>query len=229
MDARRSRIVVRNLGGGLSRCEARSTEVRAALLGETLDFMVVDEACRVADPIWYGCLAPRLLDRRGWLLALSTPSSEGWFLVLYERGVAGDGSCASWRQPTSANPAIDPAWITGERERLPAEAFGELYLAVWHRDRGYGSCRTCGGITRESRRSWGYYGPEDGIQLCPECEFVLDERGIAVGEVLHGGPVRGKVVVFISDPETDARIEVAEYQSALAEAARLPMLMQVAG
>jgi len=43
------------------------------LLGEAIHFLIVDEAAAVRDNVWDEYLAPRLIDRDGWALLVSTP------------------------------------------------------------------------------------------------------------------------------------------------------------
>jgi hypothetical protein len=62
---REHRLVVTNLGGGMSELRAKSADRPDGLLGEALDFLVVDEAASVRGSVWDECLAPRLIDRNG--------------------------------------------------------------------------------------------------------------------------------------------------------------------
>jgi len=48
------RIVLRNLGGGLSEIRAKSADNPVSLLGEGLDYLIVDEAARLRPHIWEG-------------------------------------------------------------------------------------------------------------------------------------------------------------------------------
>ena len=62
------RLVLRNLGGGLSEIRGKSADNPVSLLGEGLDFVIVDEAARLKPAIWESHLSQRLLDKQGWEL-----------------------------------------------------------------------------------------------------------------------------------------------------------------
>jgi hypothetical protein len=107
-----------------STVEAKSADSPESLLGEGLDFLVVDEAARVKREIWERYLSPTLLDRRGRALFITTPEGMNWVYDLYIRG--GDSALPDWasfRFPTSANPLVAPADIAAERAALPPETF----------------------------------------------------------------------------------------------------------
>ena len=61
------RLLLRNLGGGISEVRAKSADNPTSLLGEGLDWLVVDEAARLHPRIWQGHLSQRLLDKRGFV------------------------------------------------------------------------------------------------------------------------------------------------------------------
>ncbi len=88
IDIRRHRIVVRNLGGGLSVVEGRSADNPNSLLGEGLNWLIVDEAARLKEEIWEQHLSQRLVDCDGWALLISTPRGPGWFYELWKLGQA---------------------------------------------------------------------------------------------------------------------------------------------
>src|SRR5689334_1833105 len=107
-DARSQRLIVRNLGGGLTEVRGKSAENAVSLLGEALDFLIVDEAAQLPAATWEQCLSARLIDRRGWALLVSTPNGTNWFHGLYRRGQrARDPDFASWCSPSWDNPHVD--------------------------------------------------------------------------------------------------------------------------
>ncbi len=112
--ARERRFVVRNLGGGRSEVVAKSADSPAGLLGEALDWLVVDEAARLRDDIWPGFLAPRLIDRAGWALLISTPAGCNWFHELFRRE---DPAIESFAGPSLENPHVSAELIEAERAR----------------------------------------------------------------------------------------------------------------
>ncbi|MCB9508504.1 MAG: hypothetical protein H6697_12680 [Myxococcales bacterium] len=121
------KLVLRNMLGGLSEVRAKSADNPTSLLGEGLDWLIVDEAARLAPRIWQGHLSQRLIDRRGWALLISTPKGKSWFYELFRRGRGGDPDFASWNSPSWENPYLDRALIEQERARLPERVFGQEY------------------------------------------------------------------------------------------------------
>lgn len=124
------RLVLRNLGGGLSEIRGKSADNPVSLLGEGLDWLIVDEASRLKPAIWESHLSQRLLDKQGWALLISTPKGKGWFFDLWRRGQGGgDASYASWNAPSWTSPLLDAGMIEAERERLPERVFRQEYGA----------------------------------------------------------------------------------------------------
>lgn len=123
------RLVLRNMGGGASEIRAKSADNPISLLGEGLDWVIVDEAARMKPTIWEGHLSQRLLDKQGWALLISTPRGKGWFYELWRRGQGHDHDFESWNQPSWTSPFLDAAAIEDERERLPERVFRQEYGA----------------------------------------------------------------------------------------------------
>ena len=121
------KLVLRNLGGGFSEIRGKSADNPVSLLGEGLDYVIVDEASRMKSSIWEGHLSQRLIDRKGWALLISTPRGKGWFHDLYRRGQRADEHCQSWAHPSWMNPYLDRALIEAERARLPDRVFRQEY------------------------------------------------------------------------------------------------------
>ena len=70
--------------------EGRSADNPNSLLGEGLDWLIVDEAARLREELWEQHLSQRLVDRDGWALLISTPRGPGWFYRLYRLGQESD-------------------------------------------------------------------------------------------------------------------------------------------
>ncbi len=121
------RIVLRNMGGGVSEIRGKSADNPVSLLGEGLDFVIVDEAARMKPSIWESHLSQRLLDRHGWALLISTPRGKGWYFEAFMRGQRGDPDHASWNAPSWSNPHLDRELIEAERTRLPERVFRQEY------------------------------------------------------------------------------------------------------
>ena len=94
------RLLLRNMGGGVSEIRAKSADNPVSLLGEGLEWVIVDEASRLKPMIWQSHLSQRLLDRQGWALLISTPKGKGYFYDLYRRGQGRDPDFKSWNYPS---------------------------------------------------------------------------------------------------------------------------------
>lgn len=184
IDARERSLTVANLGGGLSVLRARSADRPVGLLGESLDFLVVDEAAQIAERVWTEHLAPRLLDCGGSALLLSTPDGDGWFYREYLRAKT-DEAYAAWSFPTSANPRIDKALIEAERKRLPPDVFAAQYEA-----RFVGvpiePCDACHGPRLGAPTFLVLVGDEK-LGTCAACGREVDEDGETVVPLTRDG------------------------------------------
>lgn len=125
------RIVIRNISGGLSEIRAKSADNPDSLLGEGLDFVIVDEASRLKPRIWQSFLSQRLIDKDGWALLISTPKGKGYFYDLYRMGQGEDRDpdYESWNMPSWSNPLLDRKLINAERARLPERVFAQEFGA----------------------------------------------------------------------------------------------------
>jgi hypothetical protein len=123
------RLVLRNMAGGLSEIRGKTADNPMSLLGEGLDFVIVDEASRLKPFIWEAHLSQRLLDKRGWALLISTPRGKGWLYEAWRRGQGHDAEYESWNSPSWENPLLDKEVIEAERARLPERVFRQEYGA----------------------------------------------------------------------------------------------------
>ena len=121
------RLVLRNMAGGFSEVRAKSADNPVSLIGEGLDWLIVDEAARLKPAIWESHLSQRLIDKKGWALLISTPQGKGWFYDIYRRGQSRDEHYESWAHPSWTNPYLDRALIEAERARLPDRVFRQEY------------------------------------------------------------------------------------------------------
>ena len=123
------RLVLRNLGGGTSEIRCKSADNPRSLLGEGLDWVIVDEAARLKPEIWNSYLSQRLIDRKGWALLISTPRGKGWFYDMWRRGREEGSGYASWNSPSWTNPHLDRSMIEKERDLLPERVYRQEYGA----------------------------------------------------------------------------------------------------
>jgi hypothetical protein len=181
---REHRLVVINFGGGTSELRAKSADRPESLLGESLDYLVVDECASVRDHIWNDYLAPRLLDRDGWALLISTPSGRGWFHEQWRRGQKSrDAAYESWQAPTIGNPHIDPAIVEAERARLDADTFAEKYEAKFLGPPE--PCDVCGGPSETVSGLMVNFKDETPL-YCAECGREVDKNGHTVVAIWYG-------------------------------------------
>jgi hypothetical protein len=83
-----------------------------ALRGYGFTHIVIDEADFIADYLWTDVLRPSLADKKGSMIAISTPKKKGsWFHNLYLRGLKEDENVKSFHNPSSCNPYLDPKEI----------------------------------------------------------------------------------------------------------------------
>src|SRR5207244_634756 len=122
--------VLRNLAGGISEIRGKSADNPVSLLGEGLNWLVVDEAARLKRSIWEGHLSQRLIDKKGWALLITTPKGKNYVFDLFKRGQGGvDPFFESWNRPSWTNPHLDATVIEAERGRLPEAVFRQEYGA----------------------------------------------------------------------------------------------------
>jgi hypothetical protein len=179
---RELRLVVVNLAGGLSELQAKSADKPAGLLGESLDFVVVDEAARLRDDVWAGYILPRLIDRRGWSLLVSTPKGPGWFWAEFRRGRKNrDPDCESWAMPSATNPFISAEVIEAERKRLPEASFRQEFEAEFLGVE-VEPCEACGGPRPDVPDSMNMRDDQtwQSIPTCPKCGMFVDETGLCI-------------------------------------------------
>lgn len=135
VDIRRALREIEFPGGGLIGFKTGDSD--SGLLGEGLDYLIVDEAALVRETAWTQELRPALSDREGGAMFISTPRGQNWFWRAYLLGVDPErADWQSWRFPTSTNPVIKASEIEAARELLPARAFEQEYLAEFLADGG---------------------------------------------------------------------------------------------
>jgi hypothetical protein len=193
LDSRERLIAVRNLAGNVATLVGKSADNKASLLGESVSWMVIDEAAQLKRETWETALSQRLIDTGGWALLASTPrGARGWFHELYLRGQGVDSDFASWRGPTWDNPCIDRAIVEKERDRLPQAIFDEMYGGEFVGDGGI-PCATCG---------WPVPFPapivlvgDEELRTCIDCGRFVDKDGHALADVDENGEPMTQVVV----------------------------------
>jgi hypothetical protein len=113
-----------------SRMEFYSAERPEGMLGEGVDFAVLDEAATMQEHIWQQIIRPTLADRQGGALFISTPRGRNWFYKMYQMGQDDlKRDYASWRFPSMANPFIPAEEWEEMEETLPRAVYEQEILA----------------------------------------------------------------------------------------------------
>lgn len=197
-NTRDRRLVVNNLGGGVSELRAKSADNPTSLLGEGLDWLIVDEAARLRDEVWEGYLSQRLVDRNGWALFVSTPKGANWFYRLFRQSRI-DPGFQSWSFPTADNPHLDVQVIEAERKRLDEVVFAQEYEAVFI-GAELEPCIVCEGPSRDAVGVCLVEAGEE-VPLCHECGEPVNEEGKTLVRLTkHNQP---DLVILILDPCED--------------------------
>ncbi len=177
-------LALRNMAGGLSEIRAKTADNPVSLLGEGLDWLIVDEASRLKPEIWQNHLSQRLIDRKGWALLISTPKGKGYFHELYRLGQGANPAYRSWNYPSWTNPLLDAALIDEQRLQIPERVFDQEYGAQFIEGAGsvfryVGEAAT--GEWKEPVRPACYYA---GLDLAKTEDFtvlvILDGAGQVV-------------------------------------------------
>jgi len=177
VDLRKRRFIVRNLDGGLSQVQAKTADQPTSLLGEGIDWLILDEAARVSEEIWTSHLCQRLVDRDGWSLLLSTPQGCNWFFREYQRGQKRALGYESWRSPSSENPHLRAELIEAERARLAPEVFDQEYGARFLGEELI-PCEGCAFDEQQSDVYWHLGAEPEDILSCPECGNGVHRDGM---------------------------------------------------
>ena len=112
--------------------ECRSEENPDQLIGEGLDLVILAEAARLKLRTFDQYIRPALADRKGKLLATSTPRGFNWFYDFYERGQSEEGRFATWESwmiPSRMNPIRGEEEIEAARLTSSPEAFAQEWEA----------------------------------------------------------------------------------------------------
>lgn len=125
-DAGRS-VVLKFQNG--SKMEFYSAERPEGMLGEGVDYVVLDEAATMPKHVWETVVRPTLIDREGQALMISTPRGRNWFYYLWLRGQKDGTGYKSWRFPTAANPHLPPSEIEDMKATMPLVTFQQEVLA----------------------------------------------------------------------------------------------------
>jgi hypothetical protein len=99
------------------------------LLGETLDYMIIDEAARIPVEVWDEYLTPPLATKLGWVALITTPYGKNWVYELFMRGQIEDDMVKSWQYPSVVSPYVPPEEVEMHRHSDPERIFKQNWLA----------------------------------------------------------------------------------------------------
>jgi hypothetical protein len=101
-----------------------SAERPEGMLGEGVDFAILDEAGMMTENIWAQIVRPTLMDRKGGAIMISTPRGRNWFYRAFRRGQDPDEpEWASWKFPSWTNEYLAATEIESMRKDLPSVLF----------------------------------------------------------------------------------------------------------
>ena len=173
------KIIVRNLGGGVSEVRGKTADNPNSLLGAGLDWLIVDEAARLKPNVWEAHLSQRLVDRRGWGLLISTPRGVGFFHELFRRGQTEDPHFASWNFPSWTNPHLNREAVDAERDRVSGDVFDQEFGGAFL-DGMHNLCPKCGG-PRPFPSGPLILQHDDQAAPCEQCGLMLAPDGTVLG------------------------------------------------
>jgi hypothetical protein len=83
---------------------AKSAQNPERLVGEGLSGVILSEAAKLKESIWYKYIRPTLADFDGWSYHSSTPEGKNWFYNVWRHGQDPNNlDWASWRMPAWVN------------------------------------------------------------------------------------------------------------------------------
>lgn len=106
----------------------RSAASEDSLRGETIDYLIIDEAAFIKQSVFQEILLPMLNVRGKKCLCVSTPKGKNWFFHQYVNGTQGKKDYNSFRFTSLDNPYASPTIIGIAKDNLPEVLFNQEYL-----------------------------------------------------------------------------------------------------
>lgn len=101
-----------------------------SLKGDTLDFVVMDEAAFIKPEAWYESIRPMLTVRRGGALMFSTFFGRNWYWELWQYANSKkDPDWKAFKFPTSASPYQSEEELAAIKRTTPDSIFQQEYMA----------------------------------------------------------------------------------------------------
>ena len=115
----------------------KSAEKPDNLRGNTLDFLVMDEAAFMRDEVWNEILRPATLVKGKRILFISTPKGKNYFYTLYNRGMSDEfPDYLSLKYTSYDTPFITEDEINEAKVTLPTDIFNQEIMAEFIEDGG---------------------------------------------------------------------------------------------
>jgi phage FluMu gp28-like protein len=106
----------------------RSAQQENSLRGETVDYLILDEAAFIKASVTQEILLPMLNVRGKKVLSVSTPKGKNAFYTQYNRGFQGDKRYKSFKFTSMDNPYSSKDIIEIAKQSLPDVLFRQEYL-----------------------------------------------------------------------------------------------------
>ncbi len=108
----------------------KSADNPDSLIGDSVDYLIIDECAKMRKRVWEKYLRPTLTDREGRALFITTPEGTNWVYHLYKRGLKQKSRLwGSFLFPSARNPHISASDIIEAKKTLAAEVYNQEYMA----------------------------------------------------------------------------------------------------
>lgn len=107
----------------------KSAAAEDGLRGETVHYMICDEAAFIKETTFMEILLPMLNVKGRKCLVITTPKGKNWVHKHYMNGISGDTDYQSFRFTSSDNPYANKKIIEAARKSLPDAMFRQEYLS----------------------------------------------------------------------------------------------------
>lgn len=115
--------------GGISYVEGKSAESPEQILGKSYDLIVIDEASRIPRKLFENYLLPRISEKEGKIVIISTPLRKDWF---FEEFMKAKENGAGFQFRSIDNPhGISKEECEQRRKELPKAIFDREFNAVF--------------------------------------------------------------------------------------------------
>jgi hypothetical protein len=107
----------------------RSSAQEESLRGESVDYLIIDEAAFIKQEVFQTILLPMLNVRGKKCLIVSTPKGKNWYYYHVLKGKGDNKKYKSFKFTSSDNPHSNEEIIQMAKESLPEVLFNQEYLA----------------------------------------------------------------------------------------------------